>query len=96
MEFLVASSAPWCVYMLECEHGGLYTGATRDVARRFQEHLEGRGGRFTRANRPVKLVYREVCATESQAKRREAQIKVCTRRQKLALIVSGVNALSTT
>ena len=93
IQFLVASSASWCVYLLECENGDLYTGVTTDLKRRFRQHAGGMGGRFTRANRPVQVVYREVCGTQSQAKRREAQIKAWTRRQKLALIVSDVNAL---
>ena len=72
--------------MLACGNGALYTGATTDVARRVQEHAGGLGGRFTRAHRPVRLVYREACGTESDAKRREAQLKRCSRAQKLALI----------
>ena len=76
----------WFVYMLRCENNDLYTGVTTDVDRRFREHRAGAGGRFTRANRPVALVYWESCLTESEAKRREAQLKTWPRRKKLALI----------
>ena len=79
---------PWVVYMLRCANGSLYTGITTDLARRLREHQAGTGGRFTRAMRPVELVYREAALSERHAKRREAQLKTWPRAQKLALIRS--------
>jgi putative endonuclease len=40
--------ADWYVYILECEDGTLYTGVTKDTARRLKEHQQG-GCRYTRA-----------------------------------------------
>ncbi|MDX2298217.1 MAG: GIY-YIG nuclease family protein, partial [Xanthomonadaceae bacterium] len=39
----------WFVYLLECRGGRLYTGITVDVARRFAQHVNGKGARYTRA-----------------------------------------------
>ena len=74
------------VYILECEHNMLYTGITTDVERRFREHRHGKGGRFTRAMAPLRIVYREECLSRSAALIREAQIKRLSREKKLDLI----------
>lgn len=78
------------VYLLQCAHGYCYTGVTTDVARRYREHRNGTGGRFTRANPPLKLLYTEACRSERDAKRREAEIKRWPRRKKAALWRSTV------
>jgi len=83
----------WHLYILRCRNGDLYTGVTTDMARRLREHQSGEGGRFTRAMRPVELVYHENCPTEGSAKRREAQIKLWSRRRKLALVGGDLAAL---
>lgn len=80
----------WYVYMLRCADGSLYTGVTTDPDRRLREHNEGRlGARYTRARRPVALVYLEEAADRSLACRREALIKALPRDEKLALLAAG-------
>lgn len=83
----VAPGSAWCVYMLRCADGSLYTGITTDVARRVAEHNgEGTlGARYTRSRRPVQLVYLEAAADRAEATRREAAIKRLDRARKLAL-----------
>ncbi|MFQ6116902.1 MAG: GIY-YIG nuclease family protein [Candidatus Bipolaricaulia bacterium] len=76
------------VYMLECEGNRLYTGYTRDLERRFEQHLAGRGGMFTRFNRPVNMVYYETHKTQRAALRREREIKRLSRAEKEELIKS--------
>ena len=76
----------WFVYILRCADGTLYTGITKDLARRTQQHNAGTASRYTRSRRPVKLVYQEPQRGQSLALKREAAIKKLTRRQKLALI----------
>ncbi|HSJ80501.1 MAG TPA: GIY-YIG nuclease family protein [Thiobacillus sp.] len=83
-----ASVSPaWCVYMLRCADGSLYTGITTDVVRRTAEHNgDGPlGARYTRSRRPVQLVHVEPAASRAEAARREAAIKLLDRARKLAL-----------
>jgi putative endonuclease len=44
------------------------------------------GARYTRARRPVSLVYKEVMNTRAEAARREYELKLLRRKEKLALI----------
>ena len=82
----------WYVYILECANGALYTGMTNDVERRLREHNSANGGHFTKYSGPHKLLWKEEHPNVIAAAQREAQIKRCTRRKKLALI-SGNFAL---
>jgi predicted GIY-YIG superfamily endonuclease len=76
----------WFVYILRCADGSLYTGITKDVKRRCQQHNDGTASRYTRSRRPVRLVYHEAHPSQSSALKRESAIKAMTRRDKLALI----------
>ncbi len=76
----------WCVYMLECSDGSLYTGIARNLKNRITAHNEGKGARYTRSRRPVRLVWSEPAFDRSTASQREAQIKSMGRQAKLALI----------
>jgi len=73
-------------YIVECADGTLYTGWTTNLERRVKEHTAGRGSRYTRLRRPVRLVYFEHLPNRSEAMRREAQIKRMDRNAKLAKI----------
>ena len=88
----------WHVYMVRCADGTLYTGVAIDVARRVAEHNGARanGARYTRARRPVKLVYRERAANRSAACKREYRLKQLSRREKLALIAALSRIISPT
>ena len=80
--------SPWQVYLLQCADSSLYAGVTTDLARRIQQHngqLAG-GARFTRARRPVALVWSEACDSRSDAQQREQALRRLSREQKLALI----------
>jgi predicted GIY-YIG superfamily endonuclease len=50
---------PFYCYILECADGTFYTGWTTDPPRREKQHNAGRGAKYTRARRLVKLVYVE-------------------------------------
>ncbi len=73
-------------YILECADGTLYTGWTEDLDRRVQAHNTGRGARYTRGRRPVRLVYWEVQTSRSAAQRREVALRRLSRAQKQQLI----------
>ena len=75
------------VYIVRCADGTLYTGSTVDLEKRLRAHNGSKAGaKYTRARRPVELVYREETATIGAARRREAAIKRLTRTQKNELI----------
>ncbi len=79
----------WFVYVLRWADGTLYTGITKDLVRRCQQHNNGTAARYTRSRRPVKQVYQESQCSQSLALKREAAIKKLTRRQKLAMVRAG-------
>lgn len=76
----------WSVYVARCADGSLYTGVAKDVVTRLAAHNAGRGAAYTRARRPVRLVYREGGHTRSSALSREARIKSLDRPGKLSLL----------
>ena len=74
-------------YIVECADGTLYTGWTTNVQKRVKEKKKKKSGaKYTKAKRPVKLVYYEGYETKEEAMRREYAIKQLTRKQKLELI----------
>jgi len=76
------------VYMLQCEDNTLYTGITTNLDRRVEEHnSSNKGSKYTRARRPVKLIYSEEFSDRSSASIREYEIKkkMC-RNEKLDLL----------
>jgi putative endonuclease len=73
-------------YIVECSDGTFYTGWTTNLERRVAAHNAGRGSRYTRLRRPVKLVYFENLPSRAKAMRREAQIKRMSRQAKLEKI----------
>ncbi len=83
---------PWFVYILECEHGRLYTGITTDIGRRYREHATGRGAAFTRMNKPRRILAFMSCANRSEASRLEARIKKLTAADKRLLGASWNDA----
>ena len=83
--------APWLVYLLQCADRSLYAGVTTDLVRRLQQHngqLAG-GARYTKARRPVALVWSEACDSRSEAQQREYALRCLSREQKLALIAGA-------
>lgn len=79
----------WFLYLLRCKDGSLYTGITKDVQRRSEQHNAGTASRYTRCRLPACIVYQEKHASHSLALKREANVKGLTRRQKEMLIGSG-------
>lgn len=79
----------WYVYMVQCNDGSLYTGVTTDVARRVREHngeFKNKGSKYTKARRPVALVYSKRKKNRSYAQTEEAKLKKLKREQKVLLI----------
>jgi len=78
----------WFVYMVRCADDTLYTGIAKDVARRVEEHNSDNalGANYTRARRPVALVYTQEVQSRSAAAKREYEIKQLTRSGKDELL----------
>lgn len=74
------------LYILQTVDNTLYCGIARDVEKRFQEHLNKKGAKYTRAHKPEKIVYTKEFETKSEALREEIRIKKLTREEKLKLI----------
>lgn len=83
----------WYVYMLKCQDGAIYTGVTDDIARRFREHSQGKGGHYTNYNRPGEVLYKEPFVNRMDAEKREQQIKRWSKAKKLALSYGDKNKL---
>jgi putative endonuclease len=78
----------WTVYILRCSDNSLYTGITRDLNRRLNEHNHNDrlASAYTRSRRPVKLVYQEAHVDRSSASKREAALKKLSKTKKELLI----------
>nr|WP_258238327.1 GIY-YIG nuclease family protein [Arcobacter sp. CECT 8983] len=75
------------VYILECSDKSLYTGITTDVKKRLDEHnTSEKGAKYTKARRPVTLIYFEKSENRSSASKREYEIKKLSRTKKLQLV----------
>jgi putative endonuclease len=74
------------VYILRCRDGSFYAGAAKDLAARVRRHEAGTASRYTRARRPVVLVWSRRVRTWGKALREERRIKTLKRRDKEALV----------
>ena len=79
----------WTVYFLRCNDNSLYTGITTDIKRRLHQHNNTKlGAKYTRARRPVKLVYSETTLDKSTASKREYQLRTLTKKEKEKLVLA--------
>jgi putative endonuclease len=74
------------VYIVECRDGSYYTGYTLDINRRMGLHNTGKGAKYTRGRRPVKLIWRREYKYFKKAILEEKRIKRLTRLQKETLV----------
>ena len=80
----------WFMYVVECSDRSLYTGITNDLDRRvYQHNFTKAAAKYTRARRPVRLVYWQRYPTKSHAAKAEATFKKKTRDQKMEAIFWG-------
>ena len=80
-------------YLILTENNTLYCGYTDDPKSRFEKHKAGLAAKYTRANKPVKMVYLKEFETKSEALKEECRIKKLSRTQKEALIKSSDNII---
>ncbi len=68
-------SQSYFAYVLVCEGGRLYKGFTSNLFERINQHLSGRGAKFTKEHRPLALLHFEVFEKEQEAIEREKYFK---------------------
>jgi putative endonuclease len=62
------------VYVLQNKYKQLYTGYTRDLRKRFNQH-NTKKSKYTQYRGPYTLIYYEACLNEEDAKSREKYLK---------------------
>ena len=62
------------VYILLLNNKQIYTGYTKDLKRRMEEHEKGKA-KFTSQRLPVKLIHYEAYLIKEDAERRERYLK---------------------
>jgi len=85
----MSKAKSYCVYMLEMKNGSYYTGYTNNIKRRFQEHIKGTGGKYTRVFQPVAIAQCwKIKGSQGDAMKVESYIKRQPRKKKEVLIVT--------
>ena len=80
------------VYILLTERNTYYCGYTDNVEKRFKLHIEGKGAKYTKANKPVKIVWTKVFDNKIDAQKEEYRIKKLNRSEKEKLITQKEKA----
>jgi len=84
------ASKGWIVYILICADSTYYTGVAPDLERRLKKHNSGRGAKYTRGRRPVRLVWSHRCDSYTEARALEAQLKRWSRARKERLVAGSI------
>ena len=66
--------ATYWVYILECSNGAFYTGYTHNLEKRYQEHCEGKGAKYTRSFKPLRIAQSWEAIDKAQAMKAEHMI----------------------
>ena len=82
---LLKMDKKYFVYILLTQRGTYYCGYTDDVEKRFKKHQEGTAAKYTKANKPVKIVYQKEFLTKQEAMKEEYRIKKLSRKDKMKL-----------
>ncbi|WP_294665422.1 GIY-YIG nuclease family protein [uncultured Fusobacterium sp.] len=70
------------VYIIRCRDNSLYTGITTDIGRRYKEHEQGTGAKYTKSKGVLKIETFFKCDGRSEASKIEYYIKKMTKDQK--------------
>lgn len=86
MDVSAAVAPAWCLYMIECRGGRIYTGITNRLEVRYAAHASGKGAKFTRAFPPVRLLGSVPFADRSEASKAEYAVKQLPAARKRAVL----------
>jgi putative endonuclease len=89
-------TAPWYLYILRCNDLSLYTGITKDLERRLNEHQQGgaKGAKSLRGKGPLQLVFTLEMDSQSEALQLEYRIKQLTKPVKEQLVSGAISIQS--
>ena len=65
----------WVVYLLECQDGSIYCGATNNIEKRLATHNAGKGSKYTRSRLPVTLLFTSKPLSKWDALKLERSVK---------------------
>ena len=80
---MAATAKTWWLYLLACADGRTYAGIAVDVVARFRLHTAGKAVKFTRANKPLRVLGAQPFANRSQASKAEYALKQLKKPAKL-------------
>ena len=83
---IYSNAMPYFFYLARCSDNSLYSGSCLNIQAREDMHNSGKGAKYTRARRPVKVIYSEEFRTLVEARRREAQVKNWSKIEKEQLV----------
>lgn len=88
---MIKNTEKWYLYIILCSDQSLYTGISKDIDKRFEQHLNKKGAKYFYARTPIKVVYQETFENHGQALSREYAIKKLSSKQKKMMIDSHVS-----
>ena len=74
------------LYIVYCKDQTLYTGYSTDFLSRVKTHNAGKGAKYTKIRRPVRLLFAKEYPDKSSALKAEAAFKKQTRAKKIAFL----------
>ena len=73
-------------YLARCADNSLYCGSCKDLVAREAAHNAGKGAKYTRSRRPIRMAYSEEFPTLAEAMKREAEVKKWRKEEKERLV----------
>ena len=84
----------WVVYLIRCSDESLYCGITNNLKNRLAAHNSGKGAKYTRSRRPVKLVGVSSEMTKSHALKLEYWVKQVPSSKKIYELTKWKNEMT--
>ena len=84
----------WVVYLIQCSDKSLYCGITNNLKKRLAAHNSGRGAKYTRSRRPVRLMSVSPKLTKSDALKLEYSVKQVPAGEKQNELSKGEGSLT--
>lgn len=81
------------IYILKCQNSSLYTGISTDYKKRYDKHREGKGAKYTKINKPIKLERVWKAKNRSEATKIEIYIKKKSKKYKEIISKSSTKLL---